>query len=425
MRMTRWLARTVRRGTELTTSLSAGALRRLPVSSETLGPPKGFVRAARDWLASGHASAESARLHAITPGAEGMRPPPGTLDGQVPWQFEAFYGGRTIQDPPGWVLEIPEGRVAGNGSVITPDDCLLADVSRECIVGDDQSKHSIRRRIRLGRPVRVSGRVAVLAVSNVNYWHWFFDVLPRILLLERMPGGLGAIDRFVVNELRTRYQLETLERLGVPADRIIQSHERLHIKADRLLVPSVFHEVPARWACRLLRERLVHSPAGSGAAEGKRRIYISRSDARKRRVLNEDEVMNCLSNHGFAKVILDGKTVREQAEIFSSAELVVAPHGAGLTNSLFCSEGTAVVEIFPPTYVNPCYWVLAMHLALPYYCQIGEGPMPPPPPAGMDPDVWLHSFARTDMDNGRDIRVNIDDLQMLLDRASAELARTG
>ena len=46
-------------------------------------------------------------------------------------------------------------------------------------------------------------------------------------------------------------------------------------------------------------------------------------------------------------------SVAEQVELFVYADVVVAPHGAGLTNLLFCREGTRIVEIFPPTYINP------------------------------------------------------------------------
>jgi capsular polysaccharide biosynthesis protein len=124
-------------------------------------------------------------------------------------------------------------------------------------------------------------------------------------------------------------------------------------------------------------------------------------------------VMERIAPLGFRKVTLSGMSVSEQCELFSSAEVVVAPHGAGLTNLLFCREGTRVVEIFPPTYINPGYWVLANHLGLEYYCSIAEGPSPPPPPVGANVDEWFWSF----VDDDQDIRVDLESLLGLLDRA--------
>jgi capsular polysaccharide biosynthesis protein len=392
-------------------------LRGLPMTSETLGPPKGFWPTTSQWLESLSGAAAAARVHDIVAESRSVRPPPATIDGQVPWQFDAYYGGRTGHDPPGWVLLLAQGRVAGNGAVITPDDRLLADVSREAIVGNDQSKHSILRRVRLGRPERLPGTVAVLSVSSTNYWHWFFDLLPRVLLLEAMPGGLDAVDWFVVNELRADFQAETLELLGVPAGKLLESHQRFHIKADTLLVPSVFLEVPSARACRILRQRFSGALSSTATALARRPVYISRADAKKRRVMEEEVLLERLAEFGFVEYTLQGKSILEQYEIFSSAEIVLAPHGAGLTNLLFCREGTPVVELFPPTYVNPCYWVLAANLGLPYFCHVGEGPTPPPPPPGADHDEWFHSFTRADRSHGRHIQVKTDGLLALLDQA--------
>ncbi|MFK7943264.1 MAG: hypothetical protein AB8B85_10180, partial [Paracoccaceae bacterium] len=43
---------------------------------------------------------------------------------------------------------------------------------------------------------------------------------------------------------------------------------------------------------------------------------------------------------------------------------VVAVHGAGLTNLLFCRPGTRVIEIFPGNFVKSPYWWLCRQLGL-------------------------------------------------------------
>jgi capsular polysaccharide biosynthesis protein len=79
---------------------------------------------------------------------------------------------------------------------------------------------------------------------------------------------------------------------------------------------------------------------------------------------------------GFESVSLDGMRVRDQATLFASAECVVGTHGAGLTNIVFCDVGTAVIELFSPTYVNGCYWGIANHAGLEYWYILGEGHRP-------------------------------------------------
>lgn len=63
----------------------------------------------------------------------------------------------------------------------------------------------------------------------------------------------------------------------------------------------------------------------------------------------------------------------EQAEIFAGAEIIVAPHGAALTNLVFCSEGTTVIEFFSPDYIRTDYWMISQQLGLEHYYIKGKG----------------------------------------------------
>jgi capsular polysaccharide biosynthesis protein len=65
-------------------------------------------------------------------------------------------------------------------------------------------------------------------------------------------------------------------------------------------------------------------------------------------------------------------SVAEQISLFAAAEVVIGAHGAALTNTVFCSPGTKVIEIFAPDYVNPCYRKLSSQVGLEYWEFIGE-----------------------------------------------------
>jgi capsular polysaccharide biosynthesis protein len=57
-------------------------------------------------------------------------------------------------------------------------------------------------------------------------------------------------------------------------------------------------------------------------------------------------------------------------ELFYNTELVVAPHGAGLTNVLFCNQAT-VIELHPSDIVKSHYFMLCKSLGFEYYYSIG------------------------------------------------------
>ncbi len=102
------------------------------------------------------------------------------------------------------------------------------------------------------------------------------------------------------------------------------------------------------------------------------RIYISRKYADIRKVINEEEVLNLLHKFGFISVTLESISIAEQASYMAAAKVIVAPHGAGLTNLVFCSPGTKIIEIFSANYVTPLYWKISSLCNLLHYHLIAE-----------------------------------------------------
>ena len=77
-----------------------------------------------------------------------------------------------------------------------------------------------------------------------------------------------------------------------------------------------------------------------------RRIYINRLSATSRSIKNEREIIRYLSKKGFQSIELNKLKPMEQISLFSEASIIIAPHGAALTNLIACKEGTKVIEFF-------------------------------------------------------------------------------
>lgn len=272
---------------------------------------------------------------------------------------------------PTFVLSMPNGRVAGRfGSVITPDDRLLVEASFGFV--DDDRHHPVRRRLRLGPIERLEGTAATVAFGYADaYYHWMFDLLPRLEILRRAGYDLDDVDHLVVNGAGAPYEAESLRRFGVPADRVRTLRADHQFVADRLVVPStvgVCGEVPA-WAAALLRKRFLDP---RHAEEPPLRLYVSRADAAQRRVAEEERLVPRLEQLGFTCLTLTGRPLDEQIALFARAEIVVGPHGGGLTNLVWCRPGAAVVELYGDDYVNPVFWKLATLLDLRHHHVIGH-----------------------------------------------------
>lgn len=308
-------------------------------------------------------------------------------DGIYTYANTAPLNGKT---PETFVATVPQGRawivpqknwwqVCEAIAIISPDRYLLADVSREYpgqlpdCDRHDPTQHRIFRQESLPPVEHVEGTVAIVAGLSANvYFHWMVDILPRLEILRQGGWKWEQIDRFVVNQCRQPFQRETLKKLGIPDHKIIEGDRHPHIQADRLIVPSFAGDLgfPAPWVIEFLRQtwlddRVAHTSYPE-------RIYISRAGAGYRRLFNEAEVVALLQTYGFVSVALEELSLDEQINLFRNAKAIVAPHGSGFTNLLFCQPGTIVVELVCEHYFRHYFGTISQHLGLKHYYLVGE-----------------------------------------------------
>ncbi|MDF2789076.1 MAG: capsular polysaccharide biosynthesis protein [Neobacillus sp.] len=323
-------------------------------------PPIGIFNSIKDWIAAKNGNllngVDLKEIHPKTPISS-------TLNRRPPWPPSCFPS--EIEGPDGSVGVIPNGRVWGvNGAIITPDNQLIWDVSFEG-VDITPDKHSIFKEDALPAVSYYKNVADLTHVYSKNYYHWMYEVIPRIHLLQQ--SGL-PIDHFILNtEDEQPYHLETLHQLGIKKEQLLITHRGFHVQAENLIIPSQ-PAFPTKWGYDFLRKVFLKETTLD--ASNNKRIYISRKWSRK--IINEDQVMKVLSKYGFVKVGLESLTLAEQVELFSSAEVIIAAHGAGLTNLTFSQSGTKVLEIFPRTYIIPHYWGISSFANLDYYYYIGK-----------------------------------------------------
>ncbi|NER06643.1 MAG: DUF563 domain-containing protein, partial [Okeania sp. SIO3C4] len=270
-----------------------------------------------------------------------------------------------------FVAIVPEGRgyaKFGTTVVISSDNKLVSDVSTgfaTAIISSSQ----------LPPIYYINKNVAFLPTKwgEKNYFHWMFDVVARIDLLNRADI---KIDKFILGSCEKKFHRESLGALGISQDKIIESRFYPHIKAKQLIVPSIAAKQREiwvnKWSCEFLRSVFLKPQNITEVSERPKRIYLSRKLASWRRVLNEEEVVNLLEKFGFVSLTLESMTIAEQVSYMAAAKVVISPHGAGLTNLVFCSPGTKVIEIFSPKYVNSLYWRISNFCSLSHYYLVGD-----------------------------------------------------
>ena len=232
--------------------------------------------------------------------------------------------------------------------------------------GFDLSRmESIRRSGTLSHyPILESRSDAVVAIECgvwwMNYYHAMIEALPRVwalhfgecrdiasieVLVSRLtsPGWRAMLEAMLPANARVRaVPVESLVRCGT----VIVS-PCLPVFEAGFLPPAYVEFFRATMSA-------LH---GFPRFRSSTRIYVSRSRALMRRVANEDEVMKMLETRGFQFIHLEDMSFADQYAIFSRAEVVVAPHGAGLTNIIYSPPGCVVLDVFPSEPVPYYRWL--------------------------------------------------------------------
>lgn len=212
-------------------------------------------------------------------------------------------------------------------------------------------------------------------VNSKGYFHWLIDGLLRIQGVEYYQERTGRKPILLIDSNPKEWHIESLKLLGYePDDYMCWNHSKVKVK--RLVVSSFRRKdnLMSPAACNWLRQRVFSNLPNCRSTNllFSPRVYISRTKITGRQIINEDEVLQALAHFGFVTYTLENMSFSDEVRLFSQAEIVVAPHGAGLTNIVFAQD-LSVIDLFGP-FGTPCFFVLAKILGFSYGC-LGPGPI--------------------------------------------------
>ena len=204
--------------------------------------------------------------------------------------------------------------------------------------------------------------ILLMCRSDLNYWHWTVEILPRLVpLLDRINHGpLRQWPILISRGLPVSHE-ESL-RLLVPHSPLTPVDRQRLIKVENAIYPSEINryysrpeagealansdvrlDVPILRRLReelLARVNLVSSP-GSG-----RKILVDRLD-RARSLANRAEVVALAERRGFELIRPEELSLAKQLETFHQASHIILCSGAEAANLMFASRGAAAAVIMP------------------------------------------------------------------------------
>lgn len=270
-----------------------------------------------------------------------------------------------IQFEPNYVWQIPENKtfkslsLSRSGIAILNNKYLL-DLDYGNTSGYKESPIKFKT---------VEYSLVVAPWSHLTSFSYFGFVALILTKLCRIENALGQEiwqnAKLCYPLYHTNYEKEYLQKLGIPDIALVDTRNKgLKIKAKTLILANNQTHVNriSPHDIQLLRNRLIPDQKG----ENYRKLFFPRRG--KRIIENEAEVRALLIEFGFEIIEDINRTVEEQITLYQSASVIIAPHGAGLTNLLWCNPGTQVIELFYGGYQKAGFYYICQVLGLNYSC---------------------------------------------------------
>ena len=183
-----------------------------------------------------------------------------------------------------------------------------------------------------------------------NYWHFTYECLDQVWLLEKS----GYTGRYILPKKQFAAELTTL--MGIDQDRISWREDfdiQKVYQFETLVCTELINNDSTKSApvlVEMAREILNHIPPQERSYP--RRVFVKRIGSRKLILGKKTEAL--LEELGFETIVPEELSVTEQILYFNNADIVLSPHGANSTNSLYMHPGAVFIETFPYNFVNAC-----------------------------------------------------------------------
>jgi len=298
------------------------------------------------------------------------------VSGEIPKDIKSEIGSFVVSQP--FVSDIPNAELIGsvaigfdaNGKVISETTLPpYSDLSPR-FEGGLPIQSLLLKKLPFNQTVQLDTVCLLLNYWSKNYYHWIVDCLTRIEGLELYEKRTGRKPLLIIDANPTSWQVESLQILGYNFNDCIHwTFSKAAVK--RLIVPSFRRQGEAISPKSLIwiREQALDKLTNikNCRCDFSPRIYISRAKASGRRVINEQQVLSFLLPLGFVSYSLEDLSFSEQVKLFSTAEVIIGPHGAGFTNIIFSPHKLIFIE-FVTKWSSAGFFTLSSILGYQYNC---------------------------------------------------------
>ena len=222
---------------------------------------------------------------------------------------------------------------------------------------------------------RLDNILYVTTSNSQNFFHWFLDVLQKLEFIDQSRDQILNFKYKIIipNGYNNSYSRKSLEAFDL--NFYYQEKNEIIISEQSILLPNIAPtgNYSKNQFLKLSRRMKNHWTKNITNNLNNKRIYISRKNAQRRKLKNEDEIIPILKKYGFTILDFDKLNFEEQLKNILNSEILISIHGAGLTHMLWMNEKSKVLEIRARDNRNDnCYFTLASDLGHDYFYVIAD-----------------------------------------------------
>jgi capsular polysaccharide biosynthesis protein len=214
---------------------------------------------------------------------------------------------------------------------------------------------------------------SIQRIDAYNFWHWLADCLPQLLMLEKYVGDQPLT--LLASDNLGGFQREMLSLMMAPNMTLEFVPAGTWIRTDRFILPSYLsgrcNGYLAEDYYGEMRRRITRGLGLPESGDPQYRLYLSRSGARRRRVVNEDAIIDSLRGYGFTAIRPETMSLRDQVSLFQRAEVIAGPHGAAFGGMVFATHAKVCV-FYPERSPGEYFYTMARRLGLEHHALIHD-----------------------------------------------------
>lgn len=212
---------------------------------------------------------------------------------------------------------------------------------------------------------------------GMNYCHFNLDIASGIHALKA---------KLLNNEVEllwsgkfSSFHRQLLDLLNIPENKITYCNEPILFCKGLIKSSSNFQTYKKSLSISILNyfDEILNKVKESSPQNftGPKKIIIERKPETSRRINewhNWDKIIDWSLSNGFVSIDPGMLSISEQVRLFNNADIIIAQHGAALTNCAYLKDGAKVIEFLPDKRLTKLFYCLSKLRNAQHYIILSE-----------------------------------------------------